>query len=251
MDSVPQELIDAIIDNLSRDSLCSSSLIAKRWRTRSQRRIFNSIRLSTEDKVNRWHPDIQRGRHRIVSYVHSVEFHGISSWSEPTLPGRVLKGFLSLKTLVVYKSKIPDELPAQISRGEFGRGITALHVEFPLCELSTIISMIFSLPDLKEVTVSLNQTAPGRLPSTPPVAPKRGPLDRLELHHYGYHKSGITETLIQSRLTFRCLSSTCHDRNILRLLTISLETLVRLEVSGVLFSRVLDCKNDNNDQRSC
>ena len=250
MDSVPQELIDAIIDNLSRNSLCSSSLIAKRWRTKSQRRIFNSIRLSTEDKVNRWHPDIQRGRNRIVPYVHSVELHKISSWNEPTLPGRVLKGFLSLKTLVVHQSAIPDELLAQISRGEFGRGITTLHIRFPLCKLSAIISMIFSLPDLKDLTVSLDQTPPGRLPSTPPVAPKRGPLDRLELYHYGYEKNGITETLIQSRLTFRCLRSTCHLRNILRLLAISSETLVRLEVSGVWFLRVLDCRNDNNDHRS-
>ena len=47
------------------------------------------------------------------------------AWNEPTLPGRVLKGFPSLTTLLIYESMIPDELLGQISRGEFGRGITA------------------------------------------------------------------------------------------------------------------------------
>ena len=53
MDSIPQELVDAIIDNVSQSSLPSCSLVAKRWLRKSQRRILGAISFSSEGEVKR------------------------------------------------------------------------------------------------------------------------------------------------------------------------------------------------------
>jgi hypothetical protein len=73
MDSVPQELIDAIIDNVPRSSLPSCSLVAKRWRRKSQRRVLSTICSYHEDQVNRWCTDIPRDSDGISSYVRRVK----------------------------------------------------------------------------------------------------------------------------------------------------------------------------------
>ena len=244
MDSLPQELVDAIIDNLPRSSLLSSSLVAKRWRTRSHRRAFGLIRFRSEYEVDRWHSDIQGGQNRILSYVRSVQFRRITSWNEPTLPGRVLKGFPLLTALVVYGSMIPDELLGQISRGEFGRGITALYALFPLCTLSVIMHLILSFPDLKELMVSLNELEPGQPSLTSSTTPKTRLLDWLELWRY---TSGVSEALIQSQFTSKHLCLGCNDSNVHQLLALSSGTLVGPQLEGVRFSQVPNCRSNNND----
>ena len=228
MDSLPQELIEAIIDDLPRHTLRSSSLIASRWRTRSQQRILDSIAFFSQDMVDRWCSDAQGGGNRIMSYVRSAEFRGIESWNEPALFGRALKGLRSLKTLKVYGCAIPDELPGQILRGEFGRGIITLSLRVPRCDLSTTTSMILSLPDLKNLTVILGKTTSTRLTSTS-ITPQRRQLDMLELYLFA---NEVAEALIQSGFTFRYICSGGVISSILRLLEASSETLVALTLEG-------------------
>ena len=236
MDSLPQELVDAIIDNLPRSSLRSSSLVAERWRTRSQQRAFGFMRFLSEYEVDRWHSDIQGERSKILSYVHTVQFRSISSWwNEPALPGRVLKGFPSLTTLMIHASVIPDELPGQISRGEFGRGITTLYILYPFCLLSVTVSLILSLPDLKELAVSLNHQ--GGVSSASSVTPKT--LERLELRQ---HTSGVSEVLIRSQFKSKYLCLGSNDSNAQRLFALSAETLVGLRLDGVWICGFLTAK---------
>ena len=232
MDSLPQEIIDEITDNLPRSSLHSSSLVARRWRTRSQQRIFDSIVFSSQDKVDRWYSDVQRGRNGVVSYVRSAKFHDIGSWNEPTLFGLVLKGFCSLETLYVHGCAIPDELPGQILCGEFGRGITNLCLRRPYCSLSTIVSMILLLPDLEKVAVTSTKKSP-KQPLSTPIAPQRRSLDLLELY---LHSNEVAEALSQARLTSHCICLGRAISSVHRLVAVSSETLVELMLEGVWFS---------------
>ena len=230
MDSLPQEIIDEIIDNLPRRSLHSSSLVARRWRTRSQQHIFDSIAFSSQGKVDRWYSDVQRGGNRVVSYVRSAKFRGIVSWNEPALFGLVLKGLCSLETLHVHGCAIPDKLPGQILCGEFGRGILNLSLRLPRCSgFSTAASMILSLPDLKKLSVTFNKKPPIQ-PLSTPIAPQRRSLDLLELYLYS---NEVAEALIQARLTSRCICLGGAISSVHRLLATSSETLIALMLDGV------------------
>jgi hypothetical protein len=204
MDSVPQELIDAIIDNVPQSSLPSCSLVAKRWRRKSQRRVLSTISFSSEDEVNRWCTDIPRDSDGISSYVRHVKIGISPCWAEPALFSRMLGTLSSLTTLSIYATEIPDELPGHISRGEFGKGITVLYLRYPHCTLATMTSMILSLPDLKELSVQeeCRFTSEEPLP-TYSVTPQRRPLDSLELHGY---VGGIGEALAKSRFISSRLS---------------------------------------------
>jgi len=123
MVSLPQELIDAIIDNVPESSLLSCSLVTKRWRRRSQQRAFDAISFKSEDEVNPRCTDILQGSDGILSYVRHIGVRGIY-WDEPALFSRMLGNLSSLTKSSLCLTDIPDELSGHISRGEFGKGIT-------------------------------------------------------------------------------------------------------------------------------
>ena len=230
MDSLPQELIDTIIDNVPESSLSSCSLVAKRWRRKSQRRAFDTMSFSSEDKINRWCTDIPRDSDGISSYIHHVSIEDISSWAEPALFSRILDILSSLTTLLVSETEIPDELPGHISRGELGKGITTLYLCFSHCTVTTLASMILSLPDLKELSVEYcGVTLEEPLPAYS-ATPQRGPLNSLELHGY---MEGVGEALARLRLISSHLSLHLHIPDIEQLLMISSETVVKLQLHGV------------------
>ena len=122
MDSLPQELIDAIIDNIPQSSLLSCSLVARRWQRQSQQRAFDTISFLSEDKVDRWCTDILQDPDGISSYIRHVRIVEIFWWDEPALFAHMLGTLSSLTELSLVKTEIPDELPGHISRGEFGKG---------------------------------------------------------------------------------------------------------------------------------
>ena len=231
MDSLPQELFEEIIDNLPHFTLLSSSLVARRWRTRSQQRILYSITAISEARVNRWHADIQGGKKQIASYVRCVELRYISSWDEPAIFGRILSDFCSLKRLEVDECAIPGELPGQILRGKLGGGITILYLWFPRCNLSTIISMVPSFPNLKKLTVAVDEIT-SRQPSPASIVSQRRSLDVLELYD---HANKVAEAFIQFRFTSRCICLDSSISNGHRLLAISSEMLVALTLKGLWF----------------
>ena len=244
MGSIPQELIDTIIDNVPESSLLSCSLVAKRWRRKSQQRAFDTISFFSEGEVNRWCTDIPHSSDGISSYVHHLKIEGISSWTEPTLLSRMLESLSSLNTLSMDATEIPDELPGRISRGEFGNGITALHLSLSLYTPATMASMILSLPNLKELYIEDWEVMPeGPLPAHP-VAPQRGPLNSLELRGWW---DGVGEALAESRLTFSRLSSDVGITGITQLLLVSSETLVELKLCSAWFLRVPRPSRDDSD----
>ena len=247
MDSIPQELVDAIIDNVPQSSLPSCSLVAKRWRRKSQKRILSTISFLSEGEVKRWCTDIPQDLDGISSYVHYVKIREICSWTEPALLSCLLGSLSSLTTLLMCATKIPDELPGHIWRGEFGRGITTVHLRLPYCTLPTLTSMILSLPDLKKLCVERCGDMPEEPHPTYSVIPERGPLDSLKL--YG-PVDRIGEALTKFRFTSRCLSLDLGITNVEQLLLLSSETVVELKLCSTWSLWILGLSRDDNDRSS-
>jgi len=245
MDSIPQELIDAIIDNVPQFSLPFCSLVAKRWRRKSQQHVLRTISLSSEGKVKRWCTDVPQDSGGISSYVRHVTIKEIYFWTEPALLSRFLGSLSSLTKLSMYRIKIPDEFPGHISRGEFGKGITTLDLCSPRCALATLTSMILSLSDLKEVRLEDCDATPEGPPPTYSVTPQRGPLDSLKL--YG-GVDNIGEALAKFRFTSRRLYSDVDITSLGQLLLLSSETVVKLKLYGVWSLWILRPSREDNDR---
>jgi len=232
MDSLPQELINAIIDNISSPSLRSSSLVARRWRHRSQQRAFKCIVIESEHEAHLWCKNISQESDGISSFVHFAHFISIPWWNEPALFGRVLKGLTSLTSLWVFDTGIPDELQDCISRGELGKEITTLGFLFPLCTHATMMSLVLSLPNLKKLVVQGNGLTSEELLPMHTATPCGGPLDRLQLRG---DVNGVGETLVKyqfmSRRLILDLSIPCAEQ----LIVLSAETVVELQLYGVWF----------------
>ena len=232
MDSLPQELINAIIDNIPGSGLRSSSLVARRWRHRSQQRAFKCIVIESEHEAHLWCKNISQESDdiSISSFVHFAHFIGIPWWNEPALFGRVLKGLASLTALWVFDTGIPDELQDRISRGELGKEITTLGFLFPLCTHATMMSLVLSLPSLKRLVVQGNGLTSGESPPVHLVTSCGGPLDRLLLRG---DVNGVGETLVKSRFMSRRLILDLSIPRAEQLIALSAETVVELQLYGV------------------
>ena len=160
-----------------------------------------------------------------LPYVRHVKIEEIFSWIEPALLGRMLGSLGSLAALSMHRIKIPDEFPSHISRGEFGKWIITLDLLSLHCRLPTLVSIILSFPNLKELRIKYYWATPeGPLP-TYPVTPERGPLDTLELLK---HADETGEALAKSRLTSRYLSLDGDITKIEQLLLLFLDTVVEV-----------------------
>jgi len=183
--------------------------------------------------MDRWCTNVSQGSDGLSSYVRHVTFEHIASWNDPVAPGRVLKNLGSLTSLRVSESVIPNELPAQISRGEFGKEITILHIFWPRCTLAPIVSMILSLPNLKTLCIMGYVIDSGGPLPTHPVALQKEPLDFLTMCG---DMCGLGEALVRSRLTSRRLSLEVCSPSVKQLIMRSSETVVELRLDGVWFS---------------
>ena len=229
MDSLPQEIIDQIIDNLPPHSLRSPSLIAKRWRKRSQQRAFSTIRFRSEFMVNRWHAEIQSSPSGISSYTRFVGFGGITKWRDSGLFGRAFRNFNSLTTLGIYDTEISDKMLKDISRQELGR-ITNLHLQGLGCSPSTVMAMILAFPNLRDLVVIDLAIRPEE-PSTHTTPLRRRPLDSLLV--CGFGNGPIAEALADYRFASSRLILEAQPRNIQKLLAFSSATVVELVLEGV------------------
>ena len=231
MDLLPQEIIDKIIDNLPRSSLRSASLVAKRWRTRSQQRALDIIWFRSEDTMNRW-LDIQSSPGGISSYLPFVGF-SIIEWTDPTLFGRVLRIFNSLTTLAISGAGISDEMLEYMLHEELSR-ITTLHLRSLRCSLSTVMFTILAFPNLRDLFIVDPTIMSREEPSTRSVLSPKRPLDSLLVRGRG--NGTVAEALTDYRLMSRRLTLDAQHQNIQKLLTFSSVTIVDLVLIGMYSS---------------
>ena len=230
MDSLPGELIGEIIDNLPRSSLRCASLVARRWRQRSQQCLLDRICFPSERHVNSWHANTHDDPHGVSSYIQFARFYAIPKWEEPTLFARVLENFNSLTTLWMYDTEIPDGLPDHISCGEFSKRVTALRLMSLRCTFTTAISTILSFPNLKRLIFGSYGTLSGDLPSTGFATPQWGAFESLRL--YG-DLDEVAETFAKVRFVSRRLSLDIRIPCIQDLLMLSSEVVTELVLQGV------------------
>ena len=242
MDSLPQEIIDQIIDNLPRFSLRSSSLVAKRWRKRSQKRALNVIRFDSEFRVILWHIRTQGDPERIPSYIQVAKFDRIAKWDDSALFGRVLQNFTST-TLWISVTVLPDEMLEQISCGEFGKTITTLHLSYPQCSLSTAISMIIAFPNLQNLLIGYFETASTEATPTCRVLPQRRTLNLLQVVG---RVDGVAQALANLHFAPHHLVLEVQSQNIRNLLVVSAANIVKLELIGMC-SLCVHRESANND----
>ena len=230
MDLLPQEIIDEIINNLPHSSLRSSSLVAKRWRKRSQQRAIDSIGFSSELMVNRWHAEAQSDLGEVSSYVRSACFFEIVKWRDPALFNHILEGFTSLTTLWMFETEISGEMAERISRGELCQRITTLQLSSPRCSISTVVSLSLSFPNLQKLCVDDYGRISRGGPLTYPVLPRREPLNLLLLSG---HVDEVAEVLANSQFTSRRIFFDFRIRNIQEIITLSSAIIQELMLVGM------------------
>ena len=231
MDSLPHEIIDKIIDDLPLFSLRHSSLVAKRWRTRSQQRVLYKIYLVGGAMVRDWHREIQSNPGRISSYVQFAIFKYIPYWTDPWLLCRVLANLSSLTTLWILHTEIPDKMPERVSQGGLGEGVTTLHLQGLRCPLSRLVSVILAFPGLQDLTISDPVlTESWEAPPTYPMLPRRKPFDSLYITGIADRVPG---TLANAQFTSRRLIFDVQAESMQRFLVISSVTIVKLVLMGV------------------
>ena len=228
MDSLPQEIIDKIIDILPRSSLRSSSLVGKRWRERSQQRAFHSILFCFQSEVKKWHIGIQAHPCRISSYVQHADFFKITKWSDPALFSRVLRGFSSLTTLSISYVVIPDEVLEYILCGGLSERITTLRLRW-LRSSALVISMILAFKNLQNLFIKDLIITPGEPPLARPITQRR-PLDSLRVSEC---RSRVAEAIANLHFEPRRLSLDVQTENTQRFLVFSSVTVVELTLLGL------------------
>ena len=182
MDSLPQELIDEIIEKLPLYSLRSASRVAKRWRRRSQQRLLSTVEFRSQVMVYHWYEETQNDPGGISSYVQSAVFDGVFKWRKPALFSPVLRNFNSLTSLSISLVEIPDKVMESISQcGGLSHSITTLHLRMlPFCSLSgVILPMIIAIPNLQNLLLDAVSASPEELPQGYPVLQRRRPLESL------------------------------------------------------------------------
>ena len=229
MDSLPQETIDEIIDNLPRANLRSSSLVARRWRKRSQQHALSTILFRTQSAAKSWYACTQNDPGGISSYVQLAKFVHIDRWTDLALFGRILGNSNSLTTLWIVGMGVPDEVLKCVSP-ELGKRIIALHLQSLWCGLSTLVSTIAVFPNLQKLLVDSFVGTSREAPSTYPALPQRGSLDSLQVVGC---MSGVAVAIANLQITSRRLVLDVNIQNIQNLLPLSSMTIVELELQGV------------------
>ena len=236
MESLAQELIDAIIDCLQHWDLRFSSLIARRWRRRSQQCAFAHVSFGRERRVVLWYTNIPQDPDGIPSYVQTTSFFKIE-WQNPALFGLVVKSFSNLKSLSVTDTSIqePRRPYRSVPFGEFSSQIAYLALHMVTCSTTTMISLIFSLPNLQDLSLMKMEIEEDE-GAIPPDKLQSKVLQFLELQDVG---ASVVTVLTRYSLVFRELSmSGLSEIDMVRLLAPSSQILLFLELKGVYSARV-------------
>lgn len=230
MDSLAQELIDEIIKHVPRQDLIASSLVATRWRCRSQQRHFEYV-LFMDDNLTHWEINIPQDSNRIPSYVHHVQFQTIRFRSfESGILARVLKTFTSMASLAIFDTLLPspDKLAVPVSLGEFGKGITCLTLIHIGESSAAMTFFIFSFPNLKELVIHHIIVWGEASPITPNTS--RRPLDLFMV--WGVQEM-VYSALDQWKLAPRRLFLHPHEKGAELLLESSSKTIAELTLIGM------------------
>ena len=230
MESLAQELLEAIIDHVTPTNARCCSLVARRWQRRSQQRCFSDLVFSREHEVVRWYTNIPQDPDGIPSYAHDVEFQSIRVWRDPTLLSQVLKCFSRVKILTFSETGIPsDEVRKLVSSGNFGRDVTSLTFIYPVSTVPTLMSLTLSLPNLRELMIDSVVRAKPPVFIPPDKTWQGGPLQSLELSWLSSKEIGF---IVQCGVTSHMVCLSVRDAKMEEIIVCSSETMQELTLEG-------------------
>lgn len=236
MDSFAQELIDEIIDHIPRWDMAASSLVARRWRRRSQQRYFEFVEFSYSEELALWETNIPQDPDGIPSYVHHVRFRNTPLLVSMVL-GRLLGTFRSIVSLAVVATSLlrPGSSTSLVSFGEFLKGTTRLTLIRLSAPLAAVATLIVSFPNLEELVLSAI-TTPISYEQHPvlPVASRMGPLKSLVIRET---QKEVRTKLAQCRFKFRVLYLNPSDEGVEQFIADSSETMIALTLVGMQLLR--------------
>jgi len=230
MESLAQELLEAIIDYVPPDHASSCSLVARRWRKRSQQRHFMEIALSCERRLDRWCAIIPQDPNGIPSYVQDIEISITKCWLGPTLLSHIFKCLSRLKTLTIYRDMVPHDI---IVSGEFGRELTSITLISSSSTVSTLMQSLRLLPNLRELTFNSNAPSMFATLGPPDKTWQQKPLQSLKL---SWLWSKEIEFIAQCGVTSRRINVSARSISIEKVIACSSETMDELVLRGMWLS---------------
>ena len=229
MESLAQELLEAIIDHVSPKHVRSCSLVARRWRKRCQQRFFREVAFTRELDMVRWYTKIPQDPNGIPSYALHLEFTNIN-YLRDIIIGSVLKCFSRVKILTFTGSWVPSgEVNDMVSSGVFGRELTSLILIDPLSKLPALMSLILSFPNLKELTIHNVRQAGPLASAFPGRTWQKEPLQSLQL---SWLQDDEIEFIVKYGITSRRVDLYVDRWMIEKMIACSSETMSELVLWG-------------------
>ena len=228
MESLAQELLEAIIDYVPPPHADSCSLVARRWRRRSQQRHFSHLRFFREEEVVRWCENIPQDPNGIPSYADDVEFQTIDRWCDPTLLTRALKCFSRVKTLRICGTVVPSgEVHDIVSSGAFGGELTSLALLNVVSPPPPLLPLILLFLSLRELRIGPMPTPPAFM--LPEKTWRGEPLRTLRLSRLSPMEF---EFIVLCGITSRRISLDVGDVMIEKIIACSSELVSELVLNG-------------------
>ena len=178
-----------------------------------------------------WEANIPEVPYGIPSYVHRVRVGYILSWEKPAIFGRILKTSSSLESLAMDGTDIEPlgGLLDPASPPEFGKKLTSLSLFGMARTFVAIISLIFSFPNLENLSIKCAQVESGRTTVIVPDTSIGRPLRRLVFQQ----TLVIGPALVRCQLTCNSLTLDVCDNHMVEFIAHSSETMVTLSLHGL------------------
>ena len=180
---IPQELIDRIIDCLSKDhpTLEACSLVATTWVERSRHHLFNSISLTSEENAKRWCSAIGPGPNgpsalvRELSLRQHLGHRWLSTKFLDTIPD-LLPSFQRAENLSIawlYLSDFEPGSPGRHFAHHHWPSLRSLHLSYLSADFSALITYLQLFPNLEDLLIHTpdlcDDNPPPRISRTAPL----------------------------------------------------------------------------------
>ena len=217
MESLPQEIIDEIIDNLAFDfaTLKSTSLVRKSWTHRSRRRLFYFVPINSLSRLEQWSLSISSDPNGIASYPRAMLLSHDTprSWVKPSNLDNFYDHFCSfsgVERLVISGLETTKFDATSTLRyfGNFAATVRSLELRTAVGTPASLLSFLCAFPLVDDLAIELPNTRVdggnhGEVTYPPSVPSFKGELRLLDMF---FGSIALVELLCALPLPFHTLS---------------------------------------------
>ena len=195
MESLPQEIVDEIIDGLAFDfaTLKSASLVQRSWTHRARRRLFYFVPIYSLSRLERWSLSIPPDPNGVASYTRTIllSYDTRRTWIEPANLDMFFghfRSFTSVERLEISgleTSKFDATLTAHYF-GHFTATVQSLDLGTAIGTPASLFSFICAFPLVDDLAIELPSLVggganPGEVAHPVSVPRFRGKIRLLEM----------------------------------------------------------------------